>query len=161
MVAVCPLVGSVNVPIWALPLLTAPGWILRSVTAISPTDAWAVGSQNGYHTPVAYHWDGTAWSLVATPALAGSGNNLFYRVAALDSAHVWAVGYTSAGSGPQPLVERWNGTAWSIEPTPTLSAGGMARGVAVTGGTVWAAGSRSDYVQGTLTDRTLTLRGLG
>lgn len=140
--------------------------ILRSVAAISPTDAWAVGSQSGYSTPVAYHWNGSVWSVVATPTVGTSGNNLFYRVAALDAARVWAVGYRSGGSGPQPLVERWNGTSWTVEPTPALDLGGLTQGVATTTGpsgtpTVWVAGFRTSSVNGSFTDRTLTLRGTG
>jgi hypothetical protein len=141
--------------------------LLRSVTAISPTDAWAVGSQSGYSQPVTYHWNGTAWALVPTPAVGSSGNNLFYRVTALDSGRVWAVGYRSgSASGPQPLVERWNGSSWSVEATPTQSLGGAAQGVAAIVGftgtaNVWVTGYRTAFTNGSYTDRTLTLRGTG
>jgi len=137
---------------------------LRSVVAVSSTDVWAVGSKNGYRTPVAYHWNGTAWSEVATPPVGGvGGNNLFYSVTALSGNQVWAAGYTSTANGPQPLVERWNGTAWSVESTPVLPLGGTAGGVSAVAGspTVWVAGTRTDSVNGSLTDRTLILRGTG
>jgi hypothetical protein len=141
--------------------------ILRSVTAISPSDAWAVGSQSGYSQPVAYHWDGRTWTLAATPAVGATGNNLFYRVTALDAGRVWAVGYRSgSASGPQPLVERWNGSTWTVEPTPTQPLGGAAQGVAAVAGptgsaTVWVCGYRTAFVNGAYSDRTLTLRGTG
>lgn len=142
--------------------------ILRSVTAISPTDAWAVGSQNGYSQPVAYHWDGKVWSVVPTPSVGTSGNNPFYRVTALDAARVWAVGYRSgSGSGPQPLVERWNGSSWTVEPTPNQSLGGAALGVSAVAGTggaatVWISGYRTAFTNsGSYSDRTLTMRGRG
>jgi hypothetical protein len=71
--------------------------------------------------------------------------------------------YTSGANGPQPLVERWNGTAWKVEPTPVLELGGMAAGAVAVAGTptVWVAGTRTDYVNGSFTDRTLTMRGSG
>jgi hypothetical protein len=165
-----PLALHYNGTAWStvpMPDTASGSALLRSVTAISPTDAWAVGSQSGYSQPVAYHWNGTAWTLVSTPAVGSPGNNLFYRVTAIDSGRVWAVGYTSGtASGPQPLVERWNGSSWSVEPTPTQSLGGAAQGVAAIAGsagtaTVWVSGYRTAFVNGGYTDRTLTLRGTG
>jgi hypothetical protein len=136
---------------------------LRSVVAISSTDAWAVGSKNGYGTPVAYHWNGSTWTEVATPPVGVGGNNLFYSVTALRADQVWAAGYTTTANGAQPLVERWNGTAWRVEPTPVLDLGGTAAGAVAVAGTptVWVAGTRTGSVNGSFTDRTLTLRGTG
>jgi len=165
-----PLALHFNGTTWssvAMPDPPSGSAILRSVTAISSSDAWAVGSQNGYSQPVAYHWDGRAWSLVPTPSVGATGNNLFYRVTALDGARVWAVGYRSgSANGPQALVERWNGSTWTVEPTPTQSLGGAALGVsAITGpagaASVWVAGYRTAFVNGGYSDRTLTLRGTG
>src|SRR4051812_27490823 len=51
------------------------GNTLLAVDAISPSDAWAVGSYYNPSscgtcpTPLAMHWDGAAWSLVSTPAI--------------------------------------------------------------------------------------------
>ena len=44
---------------------------------------------------------------------------------------------------------------------PTLPAGGLLAGATAVSGTVWGVGTRSDYVNGNLTDRTLTMRGTG
>ena len=142
---------------------TAAGGYLRAVTALAANDVWAVGSKNGYSTPVAYHWDGSAWTDVPTAALGGSGgNNLFYGVAGTASNQVWAVGYQSTGSGAQPLIQRWNGTAFSNETPPALPIGGQLYGVAASAGpAVFAAGTQTDLVNGALTDRTLSIRGTG
>jgi hypothetical protein len=45
---------------------------LAGVTAVSPSDAWASGSEGNvsdmnFHIPYVLHWNGTAWSLVRTP----------------------------------------------------------------------------------------------
>ena len=142
---------------------TAAGGYLRAVTALAANDVWAVGSKNGYSTPLAYHWDGSAWTEVPTAPLAGaSGNNLFYGVAGTASDQVWAVGYRFTGSGAQPLVQRWNGTAFSNETVPALPIGGQLYAVAAGAGpAVFGAGTQSDFVDGALTDRTLSIRGTG
>src|SRR6266545_4118834 len=141
---------------------------LVAVDASSSTNAWAVGysapAGGGSRRAISMRWNGTAWSEVATPPVGGvGGNNLFYSVTALSGNQVWAAGYTSTANGPQPLVERWNGTAWSVESTPVLPLGGTAGGVSAVAGspTVWVAGTRTDSVNGSLTDRTLILRGTG
>jgi hypothetical protein len=142
---------------------TAAGGYLRSVTALAANDVWAVGSKNGYATPVAYHWNGATWTEVPTAALGGSGgNNLFYAVAGTASNQIWAVGYRSTGTGAQPLVQRWNGTAFVNEAVPALGIGGQLYAVAAsTGPTVFGAGTQSDLSNGSLADRTLSVRGTG
>ena len=160
-----PLAMHYNGVTWSTVPVPAPGTaFLRGVKAISPTDAWAVGSKSGYSTPVAYHWNGTAWSEVPTPALGTSGNNLFYGVSGLSATQVWAVGYRFTGSGPQPLVERWNGSVWSVETVPATELGGSLAAAAAIGGTspqVWAVGARSEFVGSSFADRTFALRGAG
>ena len=143
---------------------TAAGGYLRGVTELSPTDVWAVGSKNGYSTPVAYHWDGTAWTEVPTAALTGStGNTFFYAVAGFATNQVWAVGYRSGNGGAQPLVERWNGTAFVAETLPALAVGGILyAAAATTGPTVFGAGTQSGFGNtGNLMDTTLSVRGTG
>jgi hypothetical protein len=160
-----PLAVHYNGSTWtevAMPETTA-GAYLRGVTAVSANDVWAVGSKNGYSMPVAYHWNGTAWSEVPTAALSGGGgNNFFYGVAGAAANQVWAVGYQSTGSGAQPLVQRWNGTAFVNETLPALSIGGILYSAAAsTGPTVFGAGTQSDLSGGSLSDRTLSIRGTG
>lgn len=79
---------------------------LLGVAALSPTDAWAVGSH-------IEHWDGTSWSIVPNPVGTLSG------VTALSTNNVWAVGevYNSSKKGDSTLVEHWDGTSWSIVPS--------------------------------------------
>ena len=42
------------------------------------------------------HWNGTAWSVVASPNL-GTSDNVLYGVAAVAANDVWAVGYYQIG----------------------------------------------------------------
>jgi hypothetical protein len=140
------------------------GTFLHSVTALSANDVWAVGSKNGYHEPVAYHWNGSTWTEVPIATAGGSGNNVLYGVAGTAANQVWAVGYRSADSQIQPLVLRWNGTAFAAESVPQQQFGGQLYAVAATAGpTVFAAGTRTDYSSdiGSFTDHTLSMRANG
>ena len=100
--------------------------ILEGASVRTSTDAWAVGTQFGPAgatpaPPIAYRWNGAAWSRVATPAVpaAARGAGLLAASASGD-ADAWAVGFTlpqgGGYHGNNSLFERWNGTAWSVVP---------------------------------------------
>jgi hypothetical protein len=124
---------------------------LLGVSASGPNDAWAVGNTNGIsaasHSTLAAHWDGAAWTIVATPA-AESGGRLasLYGVADLGPANAWAVGQ---GKDARPLAEHWDGTAWSIVPVPvpavpagTSFANAALTGISAVSATdIWAVGT--------------------
>ena len=92
---------------------------LNGVAAISPTNAWAVGSytnpttQRFYATAIA-HWDGSVWTPVTHPNQAGTDDNELMAVAATSASNVWAVGqyFVSAVNAYHILIEHWDGTAW-------------------------------------------------
>ena len=141
---------------------------LNGVTAISSTDAWAAGSEgnvNGqnFHVPYVEHWDGSTWSLVKTPNRGGEGS-LLNGVTALGSGDVWAVGQTQQLNGAiMPMTDQFNGTAWSVVPSPSPgTAGGripddsLSGAASLTGGLVFAVGARD--VPGQCCLRTLGLR---
>ena len=68
------------------------------------------------------------WVIVPSPSI-GTGDTLS-GVAAIASADVWAVGsYLPDRGGSQALVEHWNGSAWSIVPSPNGQFGGQLYGV--------------------------------
>jgi hypothetical protein len=96
---------------------------LYGVAAIATDDAWAVGYHNianyGSEKSMALHWDGASWSIVRSANI-GPNANILRGVAAVSSNDVWAVGLgnsTSNQSG-RPLVEHWDGSAWSLAMTP-------------------------------------------
>src|SRR5947208_2708107 len=60
------------------------------------------------------------WSLDPTPNR--SGNNSLVPVAAISSNDVWAVGYYTLTDRYQTLIEHWDGTQWSIVPSPNPGA---------------------------------------
>jgi hypothetical protein len=91
---------------------------LYGVAATSPTDAWAVGSywvKRHQAQALIEHWDGTAWQIVESPNPGVPPTDVVVRgVAATSPTNAWVVG--EYGGGPwQPLIEHWNGTAWTVQ----------------------------------------------
>ena len=101
----------------------------KAVTAVSATDAWAVGA-TGLFTAGALpktlveHWDGTRWSTVPSPNPSihngQSDTNVLNSVAAISAQNVWAVGYTGINgfNGSGSLVEHWDGNSWTVVTSP-------------------------------------------
>jgi hypothetical protein len=97
---------------------------LNGVDAASADDAWIVGwhVREGDPTSSAWaeHWDGTQWT--QSPAVTPGYGSYFTGVSVVSSDDVWAVG-TWARALPQrtdrPLIEHWDGTAWSVVTGPS------------------------------------------
>ncbi len=125
---------------------------LSGVTAVSVNNVWAVGyassSTNGYQTLVE-HWNGSSWSVVASPNM-GSTHDYLSRVTAISANDIWAVGgYFTLDSVGQTLIEHWNGTSWSIVASPTSGTLAALSGVAaVSASNVWAVGYTSNSTTG-------------
>jgi hypothetical protein len=124
--------------------------VLNAVTAISPTDAWAVGFAAGQgwmaRRPVALRWNGGAWIAVPTPA---DPEALEYTgVAAVASQRVFFAGYRGRFVD-QNMVVRWDGTRLVQESVAEPAVSGPARVpigsalsavAAVPSGEAWAVG---------------------
>jgi hypothetical protein len=99
---------------------------LYGVAAVSSSEAWAVGYAAGEpdtftSTTVVEHWTGSAWSVVSSPNPSKDpiyGANQLYDVRAFAPNDAWAAGWQWAPVGSVPLVERWDGRAWKVSPTP-------------------------------------------
>jgi hypothetical protein len=122
-----------------------PG-VLSDVTAVSDSDAWAVGvtaaasasgESAGAGKPLLVHWDGSRWSQVAgLPAVNGSLSAI-----TMSSHSGWAVGSFVVDGHPRPLILRWDGAVWRQEPAPAGVGDLSLAGVAVSSaGTAWAIG---------------------
>jgi hypothetical protein len=100
---------------------------LGAVTAISPTNAWAVGAASGAGSAIGgstlvEHWNGSTWSVVSSPT-PGAYPSLV-GVAARSASDVYAVGTNlpSVNGGPeQAMILRWNGSAWSVDSSGAFS----------------------------------------
>jgi hypothetical protein len=102
----------------------APGarTVLNAVAAISPRNAWAVGSTHlgAANRAFIVHWDGTAWQRVHAPTPVPGVSLL--GVAVTSPRNAWAVGQTAfkGACGPTcaTVIERWDGSAWTLVPSP-------------------------------------------
>jgi hypothetical protein len=111
-----------------------PGPPSNSFSAVSCTTASsceAVGQMAGSSTgtlPLAEAWNGSTWAIQPTPGPANSLSSTLDAVSCTSADSCTAVGQlqtsnlTSFGRF-QTLAEVWDGTAWSIPPTPDPSTG--------------------------------------
>ena len=116
--------------------------VLYGVAAIASNDIWAVGL-TGVQS-LALHWNGQLWSVVPTPQFSPPNSNAgLIGVVARSSTDVSAVGfYLYASSEQLTLAEHWDGTSWTIQPTPNRNfSNNRLETVTVTPtGTLWSAG---------------------
>jgi len=148
---------------WATAASAAPGWtvipsvdpsagtnVLNGVAVRSSSDAWAVGQftapdqdDDGLNM-LTEHWNGSRWSQVGAPAVLHQDESLL-AVSASSAGDAWAVGFTKTvgAAGRFPLALHWNGSAWAIVPTSTLSGGAKSTlngVVALSASNAWAVG---------------------
>ncbi len=118
-----PLVEQWDGQSWSVvstPAVPTEGAALTAVTCVTSSDCWSVGATNpidmGNVTPLAEQWDGSTWTVVAAPIPTGAGGGYLRSVSCLSSSDCWAAGYTTdaAGDPLDPLIEQWDGTAWSV-----------------------------------------------
>lgn len=133
------------------------------VSASGSGEAWAVGTYedtNALDNPLAEHWNGKSWKNVAIPAPSGQ-QAVVSAVDDLAPGNAWAVGTSfSGGVGATPagltLIEHWNGTAWTIVPSPnpvsdTDGGADVLDAIAGTGPSdLWAAGWANDPATNTI-----------
>ncbi len=95
---------------------------LNGIACTSTTSCVAVGfyfngSSNSNQTLIET-WNGTAWTITTSPNQPSSTNDLS-AVSCTSSTACTAVGVSVNGSSiAHTLIERWNGTAWSISVSP-------------------------------------------
>ncbi len=92
---------------------------LSGVSCTSTTFCMAVGT-NSHATTLIESWNASVWSVVPSPSPSSDGNSLD-NVSCVSAKDCVAVGSTGGNSTTfsQTLVESWDGTTWSVTPTPT------------------------------------------
>ena len=122
------------------------GGVLNGISALGPANLWAVGAAGG--RTLVTQWNGQTWTTVPSPNT--NVLNTLRGVSALAPDDVWAVGdaikrQSDGVSVSRTLIEHWNGSAWSVVPSPNVGAGGnFLTGVAARGtGAVFASATTS------------------
>ena len=75
---------------------------------------------------LAERWSGTSWKLQSTPVPAGAKDVELNGVSCTSASACTAVGDYYTSTTRTTLAERWNGTSWAIQGTPTPAAGAPA-----------------------------------
>jgi hypothetical protein len=95
---------------------------LNAVSCTASSACTAVGgygNSSGTLVTLAERWNGTTWRIQRTPNPSGAQFSLLNAVSCTSSSVCAAFGVNANGSGLSvTLAERWNGTTWSIQPTP-------------------------------------------
>ena len=126
--------------------------LLNGVAVVAANDVWAVGSAATGSTTntLVEHWNGTAWSIVPSPNVAGR-SNVLEAITVISPTDIWAVGHsTDTSFNDFTLTLHWNGTVWSIVPSPNVNDDILFAVDAVASNDVWAVG-RSQQEAKTLT----------
>jgi hypothetical protein len=89
---------------------------LNGVACATVATCEAAGTYNksGGSPALAEGWNGTKWTVQSTPAISGSTFASLQGVSCTASSNCWAVGENINSSGTDPLIEKWNGTSWSV-----------------------------------------------
>jgi hypothetical protein len=133
---------------------------LNGVLALAPNDVWAVGFSTPVPPPkevatltLIEHFDGTSWTVIPSPNVGPKSiyeSNRLFGLAANSSTDIWAFGsyFASDGSGHQmTLLLHWDGTSWTIAPSPNPTNGVflsdlLFAGVTPSPGNVWIVGAK-------------------
>jgi hypothetical protein len=84
---------------------------MGSSLALSPTNVWASGigpgaTRNAFPRATIVHWNGTSWSIVASPNPHPNTSNGAGAIAAVSADDIFAL-----ATG---VIEHWDGTSWTI-----------------------------------------------
>jgi hypothetical protein len=135
---------------------------LNGVLALAPDDVWAVGFSTAEPPPAEVptrnlieHFDGKTWKIAPSPNVGPNSiyqSNRLFGLAANSATDIWAFGsyFAADGSGHQmTLLLHWNGTDWSIQPSPNPSNGIflsdlLFAGVVPSPGNIWIVGAEDE-----------------
>jgi subtilisin family serine protease len=94
---------------------------LEDVSCASSTFCMALGrySKSTASLPFSARWNGSSWSIFTFPVPAEAKETLFLKDVSCVSSSCLAVGYytVSASIEERTLVESWNGSEWTLQPS--------------------------------------------
>lgn len=139
---------------WTATAIRTNDAFLFGASADATNDVWAVGfigPENDTSKTLVMHYDGTNWKKVPSPSV-GTGASQLNGVVALAPNDAWAVGFSTPVAPPKSaptltLIEHWDGTSWSVVPSPNVGPNSMYQSnrlfgvTAVSANDIWAFGS--------------------
>jgi PASTA domain len=116
---------------------------LHAVTALSPTNVWAVGTQtvqdSSTQLPLIEHFDGLRWTQVTAPPVAAG--SALRAIAAVSATDIWAAGEQPDFRDAPPLLLHYDGQNWTAARAPGFLAdyGSLMKLSTSADGSVWLA----------------------
>ena len=103
--------------------------LFMATTCTNAWSCWAVGgvipSLGGNSQPNALidSWNGSTWSIESAVGPPGTDASLLWSVTCVVASDCWAVGAQepTGNQSPQTLAEHWDGSTWSVVPTPAVN----------------------------------------
>ena len=131
----------------------SPENMLRGVSCVTPTYCVAVGESGnpmGSTQTLTELWNGTAWSITPSPN-PGSVSNGLFGVSCTNPTACMAVGLDGSDPGADSaLAEFWNGTTWSVAPSPSPAPDSQLSGVSCPSAASCVAVGSQGNAQGTV-----------
>ncbi len=131
------------------------GSIFTGISAVSSqsiyASGWFVNDASTLILPMVAHWSGASWSLLATPT--PPSDTFATKISALSDSDIWLVGYSLGQQFTnRTFAMHFNGTSWTIVPTPNVGGGDnkLSDVVAVAANDAWAVGSSDNGGEQTL-----------
>jgi hypothetical protein len=117
--------------------------VLADVSAFGTDNVWAVGAvthKDASPTALVLLWNGQAWASVPTPRVTDADVS-FTTVVAIAANNVWVAGSVNFYDENlvEPIVENWNGSAWSVTALPFPGAF-IEKMAAVSASDIWVVG---------------------
>jgi hypothetical protein len=105
---------------WAVQSLSPTLGSIEGISCPTASDCTAVGytlNVSKVKTAGILRWNGTAWQLLAAPPLpVGAKSSVLREVSCITNGQCTAVGsYESSAGQRLPLIERWSGSAWTLQ----------------------------------------------
>lgn len=126
-----------------------------SVQAISANDVWVLGSNpQSQPNTLAIHWNGVQWSAIQLPA--ELQDSYIQNISAIAPDDIWmlAQNFIGTSGGFSPIIEHWDGKAWSatnqlgmslLESRAGIVLGGLNGLVARSDNDIWVTGYTSAH----------------
>ena len=96
---------------------------LFSVSCLSASSCVAVGAiwRSGWNQPMAQVWDGSSWTMQSIPTFSPTEDNYLEGLSCVSASMCVAVGAHSINGGTvyQTMIQLWDGSNWSIQPSPS------------------------------------------
>jgi Fibronectin type III domain len=98
---------------------------LLGVSCTSASSCFAVGYGGSMESTVVQQWNGQAFTIVASPSLPAWQSSSLVGITCVSATFCVAGGGSDDGTNLQDLVEQWNGSSWTIVPSPSSSSNGF------------------------------------